>query len=64
MRWPWKVPEYSPWAPHAFRRLLYQLRTSLNVYENRDKNYSQNEGRPGHICLKRGTQHHETGQSP
>lgn len=38
-----KVPEYSPWAPHAFRRLLYQLRTSLNVYENRDKNYSQNE---------------------
>ena len=38
-----KVPEYSPWAPHAFRRLMYQLHESKNVYENRDKNYSQNE---------------------
>lgn len=40
---PVKVPEYSPWAPHAFRRLMFQLEESRNVNENRDKNYSQNE---------------------
>lgn len=38
-----KIPEYSPWAPHAFRRLVYQLGESQKVYENKDKNYSQNE---------------------
>lgn len=38
-----KVPEYSPWAPHAFRRLTYQLQKAENVYQNKDKNYNQNE---------------------
>lgn len=38
-----KVPEYSPWAPHAFRRLLYQLEKSKDVYNNKDKNYNQSE---------------------
>lgn len=38
-----KVPEHSPWAPYAFRRLVYQLQESQKVYENKDKNYSQNE---------------------
>ena len=38
-----KIPEYSPWAPHAYRRLLYHLGEAQNVYENREKNYSQNE---------------------
>lgn len=38
-----KVPEYSPWAPHAFRRLMYQLQKAQNVYQNKDKNYNQSE---------------------
>ncbi len=38
-----KVPEYSPWAPHAYRRLMYQLEKTQNVYQNKDKNYNQNE---------------------
>ena len=38
-----KVPEYSPWAPHAFRRLMYQLEKSKDVYNNKDKNYNQSE---------------------
>lgn len=38
-----KVPEHAPWAPHGFRRLLYQLTESKKVLENTDKNYSQNE---------------------
>ena len=38
-----KVPEHSPWAPHGFRRLLYNLRDAQSVFENSDKNYNQNE---------------------
>ncbi len=38
-----KVPEYSPWAPHAFRRLMYQMQKAQNVYQNKDKNYNQSE---------------------
>lgn len=38
-----KIPEHSPWAPHGFRRLLDQILESQNVYENKTKNYSQNE---------------------
>ena len=38
-----KVPEYSPWAPHAFRRLLFQLKQAQSVYNNQDKNYNQSE---------------------
>lgn len=38
-----KVPEYSPWAPHAYRRLMYQLQRAQNVYQNKDKNYNQSE---------------------
>lgn len=38
-----KVPEYSPWAPHAFRRLMSQLRKAQDVYQNKDKNYNQSE---------------------
>ena len=38
-----KVPEYSPWAPHAFRRLIYQLEKAQVVYQNKDKNYNQSE---------------------
>ncbi len=38
-----KVPEYSPWAPHAFRRLMSQLQKAQNVYQNKDKNYNQSE---------------------
>ncbi len=38
-----KVPEYSPWAPYAFRRLMNQLQKAQNVYENKDKNYTQSE---------------------
>lgn len=38
-----KVPEHSPWAPYAFRRLVNQLQESQKVYDNKDKNYSQSE---------------------
>lgn len=38
-----KVPEYSPWAPHAYRRLMYELRKAQDVYQNKDKNYNQSE---------------------
>ena len=38
-----KVPEYSPWAPHAFRRLMHQLEKAQTVYRNKDKNYNQSE---------------------
>lgn len=38
-----KVPEYSPWAPHAFRRLMHQLEKAQAVYQNKDKNYNQSE---------------------
>lgn len=38
-----KVPEYSPWAPHAFRRLMYALKKAEEVYGNSDKNYNQRE---------------------
>ena len=38
-----KVPEHAPWAPHGFRRLLYQLTEAKKVLENTGKNYSQNE---------------------
>jgi len=38
-----KVPEYSPWAPHAFRRLMYQLEKAQNIYQNKEKNYNQND---------------------
>ncbi|WP_348525020.1 beta-L-arabinofuranosidase domain-containing protein [Parabacteroides sp. PM6-13] len=38
-----KVPEYSPWAPHAYRRLMGQLQRAQITYQNKDKNYNQNE---------------------
>lgn len=38
-----KVPEYSPWAPYAFRRLMGQLRDAQKVYGNEEKNYNQDE---------------------
>ena len=38
-----KALEHSPWAPHGFRRLLYQIGEAQRVYDNKDKNYSQNE---------------------
>jgi DUF1680 family protein len=38
-----KVPEYSPWAPHAFRRLMHELEKAQAVYQNKDKNYNQSE---------------------
>ncbi|MDL2208274.1 glycoside hydrolase family 127 protein [Parabacteroides sp. OttesenSCG-928-O15] len=38
-----KVPEYSPWAPQAYRRLMMQLQRAENIYQNKDKNYNQNE---------------------
>jgi hypothetical protein len=38
-----KVPEYSPWAPYGFARLLEQIDRSQKVYDNKDKNYSQEE---------------------
>jgi len=38
-----KVPEYSPWAPYGFARLMEQLNLAQRVHSNADKNYSQNE---------------------
>jgi len=38
-----KIPEYAPWAPHAYERLLHHLYEAQEIYENSEKNYSQNE---------------------
>jgi len=38
-----KVPEYSPWAPYGFARLVEQLNLAQKVFGNEDKNYNQNE---------------------
>lgn len=38
-----KVPEYAPWAPHGFDRLMEQTRKAQAVYDNADKNYNQAE---------------------
>jgi hypothetical protein len=38
-----KVPEYAPWAPHAFRRLVWEVPKAQDIYENKDRNYTQGE---------------------
>ncbi len=38
-----KVPEYSPWAPFGFDRMVKQLDDARKVFDNADKNYSQSE---------------------
>ena len=38
-----KVPEYAPWAPHAYRRLMHQFVEAQKIYANIDKNYCQQE---------------------
>ncbi len=38
-----KVPEYSPWAPYAYARLLEQITSAQKIFDNRDKNYNQAE---------------------
>lgn len=38
-----KVPEYSPWAPYGYVRLMEQFEKVKVVNENRDKNYNQEE---------------------
>lgn len=38
-----KVPEHAPWAPHAFRRLSWEVSKAENIYDNKDRNYTQSE---------------------
>lgn len=38
-----KVPDYAPWASHGYKRLAEQYAASTNVYQNKDKNYNQDE---------------------
>lgn len=38
-----KVPEYSPWAPYGYARLMEQFESVKAVNENRGKNYNQEE---------------------
>lgn len=38
-----KVPEFAPWARFGFMRLKYTWEHAQQVYDNRDKNYSQGE---------------------
>lgn len=38
-----KVPEYAPWAPYGFARLMEQTRKAQAVYDNTEKNYNQAE---------------------
>lgn len=38
-----KVPEYSPWAPHGYARLMEQCALSQKVMRNEEKNYNQQE---------------------
>ena len=32
-----KVPEYAPWAPHGFRRMMEQYDRSQRVFDNYDR---------------------------
>ncbi len=38
-----KVPEFSPWAPNGYARLMVQYTKAQDVYDNKDKNYNQEE---------------------
>ncbi len=38
-----KVPEFSPWAPHGYTRLMEQMAAAQKVLDNKDKNYNQTE---------------------
>ena len=38
-----KVPEYSPWAPYGFARLIKQLELAHKVYDDNDGNHSHIE---------------------
>ncbi len=38
-----KVPEYAPWAPHAFERLTEEWQKAQDVYQNNGRNYNQSE---------------------
>ena len=38
-----KVPEYAPWAPHAYGRMKEQYAKALDVSEGRGRIYSQEE---------------------
>lgn len=38
-----KVPEYSPWAPYGYARLMEQFEKAEVVSKNMDKNYNQEE---------------------
>ena len=38
-----KVPEYAPWAPHGFNRMMEQLELAEDVFNNTEKNYNQTD---------------------
>jgi hypothetical protein len=38
-----KVPEFSPWAPYGYARMLKGYEQAVKVAENKDKNYNQAE---------------------
>lgn len=38
-----KVPEHSPWAPHAYGRMVEQLAVAEKIMADEDKTYSQDE---------------------
>ena len=38
-----KVPEFPPWAPHGYARLMTQYRLAQNVCDNIGRRYSQEE---------------------
>lgn len=38
-----KVPEFAPWAPYGYKRLMEQYSVSETIYNNKDKNYSQED---------------------
>lgn len=40
---PVKIPEFAPWARFGFLRLNHALENAQNVYDNKNKNYSQKE---------------------
>ena len=38
-----KVPEFAPWAPHGYARLMTQYEEALKVRHNTDRRYNQEE---------------------
>lgn len=49
---PVKVPEYAPWAPHGYARMVEQYHLAQNVYNNIGMRYSREQTERAEAALK------------